>query len=464
MKRGLGFGAGTLGLAPGYKEPPFATDLGMYGCYAPRWMRQIQEVAPAEMIQKRVTRMPDVSRMEKRLQAVNGDYNTSSANTVRFDFPNEHPIDFRGGYIMFEIVVQATGGTYKRLAQGAFSCIEKVELLFGNSQDEIHYYNRIYNFLWNMGIDATVQSTIGYDLLGYGLQSDRNGWGASVSGTSYVLPFLHGMIRQGIMPMHALSKQGQTQLLNINFFLANAAFFVETDGTNPQIQILNLRWHYDEVRSCGRRYECELARIVESGAFHIGFQTFALYQTPLLLANPAELAMNWKGNAINWFAAILNDASTTANPLVNDKMITWPRTFTNGASVTSYQIGINSEWLPIEPIDCMGDAYRAYVTYLKMIGVWKIDARNIKFAAPISLTSFNNSQFLMCMDLRAIPRAWLNDNEMFNNVNTLASTTTTLWKIYLSNPGPPANALVYFFISYNLYYCADSSGVLMKKY
>lgn len=419
--------------------------MGADMCSTPAFLRSVPSRVPPSMIPRQVTRMPDISRNEVRLLPKNAQSYSTTNTEIIFDFPTKNPIDLRGGFIQALLQFIKTGGTYIRMHQGSHSWINKARIEFGNYYDEMLNYNKIYAFLWNYSVEAAVQSTIGYDLLGFGTQADRNGWGADPNGTNYVVPFFHGLFRQSIFPVHALAGRGLVQEPRITLYVEQPNSFIETDGASPGMNILSIRWHYHEIRSCGGRYEAELMRIVNSGAYRVGFQNFYLYNSLVPTASPSDIMVNYKEFAINSFVCWFSDANTTSNTLVNDKFITWPKIQSNTAQPVQYQIQLNTDWLPIEPIDTTGDAFRAYVAYLNLLGLWRMDARNMKHGAPISLTSYNTNQFIMVFDCRTNARDWLSDEEPFNNVNTANNTTYMTWRVWWTiSPPNNVNANVLF--------------------
>lgn len=421
------------------------------------WLNMVKPATPKELTVNHPEKFPPILRSEKQLQAQDNGYATDGNNQIIFNFPNVLPIDLQQGYLSMNIVVRTTGGTYKRLAQGAWSCIRKIKIQCQTFEDEIQYYGRIYSWLWQTGVDNDVASTIGYDLLGLGLAADRNTWGASATGTKYVVPIYHGFLRQGILPAPGLMQGNQSLKLEIT--LDTASLFVETDGTNPQIDVNNLRLVYDELSSPDGYFEAEMMRIVKSGQYKIGYRSMNCYQNSVTGSSP-DLLIMWKANALNGIFTVFVDGSTLADTTVSDKYITWLKTFSNAEQVTAYQININQKWLPEEKVDCTGDAYRAYIMALKWNGNWQLDGR-MKFPAPIDLTSFNGTQFYCTNDFRAAPNSVLNNNEAFNSLSTAQNTGNTILHVDFTGPVPNLT-IAYHFTSYNTLVCASPDGVLSK--
>jgi hypothetical protein len=94
------------------------------------------------------TRTPSIMRMENILRPQdNTAYSSNGNNIIRFAFPREN-VDFRKAYLKATITLTTTGGTYKRLPQGAWSVINRIRAVLGGVEDETQYYNRITSTNW----------------------------------------------------------------------------------------------------------------------------------------------------------------------------------------------------------------------------------------------------------------------------------------------------------------------------
>lgn len=108
-----------------------------FGCAdQPDWLRNMKEITPASVAVNHPAKVPDLIRLEKRLQSQQTVYGVggglSGNNIITFDVPNEAPIDFRGGFIFLDVVLGGTPGTYIRLAQGVWTIINKIRVIFGD--------------------------------------------------------------------------------------------------------------------------------------------------------------------------------------------------------------------------------------------------------------------------------------------------------------------------------------------
>lgn len=428
---------------------------------SPPWLSNLPIYIPDSMQSPVPKKYPQLIRSIKRLQAQETNYSSYGNNIIAFDFPNTKPLDFHEGYLMMDIKLTKTGGTYIRLAQGAWSVINKFRMVFGSMEDEIQYYNRLYSYIWNSSVEKDVEATIGHDLMGIGTEAERNANGASVSGVSYVIPMLHGFFRSGIIPMNALSTGQNGQLLRVELTLENALMCVETDGINPQIQITNLRWHYTETSSPDGSFERSMFDMVRSGGYKIGFESWTVYQNPVINSAP-DVIIQWKGAALNSVVSVLVDSSVSANPAISNKFTTWLKTLGGGATLLSYQHSVNEMWYPVEAIDTSGNAYRAFMEYLVDRGLWDIDGRNL-FASPIAVDSFNDNQFMITLNLRSATKKSFDRAEVFNNLTTSTSTSNMLLRMQFST-APPPQTVIYHFVSNSVLLCASPSGVLVKKW
>lgn len=398
------------------------------------------------------SRAPNVIRESRILRPQTNSYATNGDNCIRFVLPRQNS-DWRTSFLSFDVTITVTGGTYKRLCQlGGASMINRMRVFSNGFEETIEYYNRIINLIYQADVDGDVKATIGQDLLGYGTQADRNAEGAVV-GSTVVVPVAFGIFNQGVLPLECLNKGGEW---NVEFYLDNALYFVETDGTNPVVSITNIRWDYDYVYSLDGTYEARVAADVRSGRLQFGYGCYACFQNPVL-NTINDIQIPWRGNALTKIENILVDQSTIANPAVNDKFITWPKTLSGGASVLEYQIQLKDGlWLPVEPIRCDQDAERAFITYLKSRGFWANDAV-AQWRSPIDVGAFNDDSFIMVNNLNSIPQEAYARDYYFNNLSTMKQSQNTVFRLTLTAV-PPAQTVLYSFVNYGTLLDVDSDG------
>lgn len=402
------------------------------------------------------SRTPNIVRESRLLRPQQNTYATNGDSCIRFVMPQQNS-DWRASALRMDVTITTTGGTFKRLAQGGMmSGINRVRWYSGSVEETYEYYNRIQNLIYNSSVSPDVVASIGQDLLGYGTQADRNAQGAQAS-FKVTVPMGIGILAQGVLPLSILARGTD---FNFELYLENPLWFVETDGTNPVVSITNIQWDYDYVYSCDGTYEASVASSVASGRIQFGYGTWACFQNPLL-NTVNDIQIPWRGNALTKITSILVDQSTIANPLVNDKMTTWPKTLSNGASVVEFQIQLKDGlWLPVEPIRCDGLAERAYTQYLDSQGLWSQDAITLCPAA-IDITSFNNDQFLMVNNLNSLPVDPLSKDFYFNNLSTLKQSQNTIFRLTLTAV-PPNQIVVYSFPYFGTLLDVSSSGRLTR--
>ncbi len=423
---------------------------------------QIVSDPTLQLIEPRKT--PSICRNEKIMRPQNNTYATDGDNIVRFIVPMEN-IDFTRGQLLATITITKTGGTYARLAQGAFSAISRVRMTLGTVEDECQYFNRTMSMIWNSQITTEVESTIGQDLCGFGTQAERDTKGSSATGTEYAIVLRCGFLYQSVLPLREfLSASGcaNPQFCTIELYLENPLTCIETDGTNPQFTVSNVKWNYHQIVSSDGAYEASLRNKIRSGTLKLGYESWSVFQNSVLNSDN-DLHIQWKGDSLKTIVTALVDGSTLNDPTVDDKFTTWLKT-NGGAAVTQFQHQINNYWFPQEAIITTGTANRAYLQYLNYIGVWSSRAY-MKFGASIDLDSFNNDAFLIVADFQNIPvSVWKADNnaQVFNNVSTRFNSDTIL-RLTLS-AAPPANYVAYHFINYNVMLDVLASAVIVKVF
>lgn len=433
----------------------------------PTSLSRLPVVVPQTLKFPTLSRNPNIVRREKILRPRDNVNSSNGNNIIHFDLPAE-TMDLRDGFLQVTIKLTKTGGTYVRMAQGSWSWIDYIRVVAGGGyEDRVQYYNRFYSLLWNTTISPEVQSTIGQDLLGIGTQATRNTWGAASNGTTFIVPVRCGILNQGLLPLKNLCTPLNGQSVFVELVIDNPANFIETDGSNPQIEITNCRWSYDQLigdsesSSGSDMFVAAIASEVNRG-LTLGYKHWSVYQQPVINSSN-DIPINSKVSSLNAILTTIVDGSTLNSTTTNDKFTTWPKTLTGPVTYTNFQWQINNNWIPFEPIDCSGDALRAYLHLLRYQGVW--DSKGImNFPASITLDSFNSDQFVLVGDFYSAGRnIWrIQDEErQFNDLNIFSSQTYPLLRVEMNGP-PPAQTVAFNFVHHNVIVKVDSRGLMTK--
>ncbi len=440
----------------------------------PSALSQLDMVTPSSLKMKKITRNPNIIRREKILRPRDNINASNGNNIIHFDLPAE-TMDLREGYLLVTMTLTKTGGTYIRMAQGSWSWIDYIRVVAGAGyEDRIQYYGRAYSMLWNTTVDPGVQSTIGQDLLGVGTQATRNTWGASGTGTQFIVPIRVGLLNQGFLPLQNLCTPQNGQSFFVEIVIDNPANFIETDGSNPQITISNCRWHYDQLIGDSMRmngsggltdlFVASVDREIRGRNIVLGYKHWSTYQSPVINSSN-DIVINSKVSSLNAILSTVVDGSSLSNTTVNDKYVTWPKVFSNAATFSTFQWQINNNWIPYEPIDCTNDAIRAFMHLLKFQGVWESKATNMYFGSAVTLDSFNDSQFVIVGDFYSASRSvWrmAEEETQFNDLNIFTSNTYPLLRIELT-AAPPAQTIIFNYIHHNVVVSVSSDGLLKKN-
>lgn len=404
----------------------------------------------------------DIERVDKILYPRDNQYVSTGNNVIRIDLPSENA-DYRQAALKFNAVLTTTGGTYKRIAQGAFSIFSKIRLVIGDVDECVENYNLLTSLQTLTTMDPDVSDTIGFNFMGLGTQAQRNAKGATVSGTEYTLPVRFPFLMQGIFPGKKLINPQISQLGFMEFTLTSqASTCIETDGTDPIITINNIEYYYEVVTGVTPWFDNKISEMIASGNLKIGYNNWTMYQKNVPNSTN-DLFIPWKGSSLNSMATILIDDSTRTVTTVNDKFMTYLKTVGVGSTVQDFQYQLNNELLPPTPVRCNDDAQRAFLLYLKWQGLWDGDGY-MKFPSPIDLDDFNLDTFLMVGDFHAIPRdVWsrMVHESVINNVATSNNNMNTILKLNLT-ASPPASIVAYTAISYNTVVAVQSNGRIYR--
>ena len=431
-------------------------------------LASLQTLVPVELDIRTVYKAPKVIRDYKIWRPENQQgYSTKGDNLIRWKIPSDEILDLKRSSLMMKVILEKTGGSYIRLAQGC-PIIDRVRIVIGNAEMDTQFYNRSMNYQWNTSISADIQASIGQDKMGYGTQTDRNAEGADPNGTTYTIIMKSGILNNDILPMKILNQMGgKVKNAFIEMTLAQPRQCLESDGDNLQITVNQLEWDYYKLS--GSQWEADLASKISSGRFTFGYRDWTVFQNPVQ-SSSNDLMIPWRGSSLNAIHTILVSGADLNNPLVNDRYTTWLKRLTAvgvvpTCDVTQYTYNFNNNWDPQEAISCRDDADRAYNMYLTDQGVWD-NRMHMRFPATIDQESFNNDQFTMILDYQSIPRNVWNtqtQDSIFNDLSSVDNSMNIILRLDLSNP-PPVNTTAYHLISHNVIMKVGSDGELIKVF
>lgn len=341
---------------------------------------------------------------------------------IRFRFPNATPADFRRrSYLIADVTVTVTGGTYVRLAQLAISAFNRLRYhVQGDTMDEKQQYNEIFSLNWNALQDPQIESTLGTSLLGIGTQAQRQIWAAGIK--RYWFPIDLGFLKSGVIPFHAFGPL----MHELEIYLEVPTAFVETDGTSPVVTFANIQWQYDEITSWDGSYEKDLISMVSNGNYLVAFETTDPYLNNLTTTNQ-DLIISQRHMSIESIINVVTDQNNRYNPLINDKFMNHFKSFSTGPSVVqAFQFRVANRYFPDDEVDCTADAIEAYQYYLGLVNASFLDTFGGN-APSINLDAFNLDNFLMVGDFKNNHAPGL-----LNNFSTQTAATDIIFKIRLS--------------------------------
>lgn len=361
---------------------------------------------------------PRGKRKEFRLPSITGQYSTSSDKIVRFNFNNEGLIDFRRGFLSFDVNITTTGSTYQRLSQGAWSIFNRLVLKTGVTLEDIREYNLFHSMIFEATKSFDVQDVLGPDAYGYATQFARNAKGATT--TNYTIPLLCGFMLSGIVPLGALQ-----QVLQLELYMDEPQKFVETDGTLPVVTLTNIYIHYD-VLEMGDEFTAAVNRMTTSGGgLCYPFRSFTYYTQPVI-SSRSDLVIPHSSDGIEAYISVLRQNNNLYDTTVNDKFLSWPKN-----SAVDSQLRFNNDFYPLEPILYVGDQLQGYVNYLKWVDSWKLAGVYNKVTPTITATDFNINRFLVVNQIETHP----NEGLVSDKSTTMAGNNVFL-RLNLSAPPP----------------------------
>lgn len=351
-------------------------------------------VIPNSLKWQRPKHGPRGNRKEFRLPSISGSYSTTTDKIVRFNFNNSGLIDFRRGYLSFDISVTTTGGTYKRISQGIWSIFNRLVLKTGRTLEDIREYNLFHSLLFEATKSYDVQDVLGPDAYGYATQAVRELKANNT--TNYSMPVICGFMLSGIVPLGALQ-----QVLQLEMYLDEPTKFVETDGTQPNVTLTNIFFHY-EVLELGDEFTAAVKSMTTSGGgLCYPFRTFTYYTQPVITAL-SNLVVPHSSSGIETYVSILRRSDNMNTTTANDKFLTW-----NKMDAFDCQIRFNNDFFPLEPIQYDGDQLQGYTNYLKWVDSWRLAGIYTKVTPTITAQAFNTNRFIIVNNLETYPNEGL---------------------------------------------------------
>lgn len=377
-------------------------------------------IVPSDLLIKRSKIGAPLIREPVKIRSDAISYASNGNNEIIIRCSNDGYYDFGRGYVTFDVALSATGSTYVRLAQGAWSIIYRLKTLLGFELENIQDYNRIYSLLWKSLNDARQSENLGLGLMGLGTASARNALGATTA--HYAIPILSGFFSNEVLPLSNFISIPELRLT-----LADASTCVETDGTSPIITVSNVQFHCERINASSAYVGLMQGKILSEG-ITLGFPTWQIYSQSVASGsqNIQSLIINHKSASLSSIVQIWVPQQTINTTTVSDKFVTYSK-LTN-----KHQWKVNGKFYPEEPLT-YSDTYaaEAYFTYLNWLtDEWQLDGELRSTPAPIGVTEFAlGTSFLTILDINGYPE----DKNVINPIGTENSTVQLQFDAYLTN-------------------------------
>jgi hypothetical protein len=387
---------------------------------------RLQEKVPETLVYKLPKRGLTGSRTMVKLRPENQTYTSNQNKQIRFLLPNNTIFDFRYAYLEFTFSIAATGGSYYRIAQGIWSMFQRLRIRYGSVDiEDSREWGRLFSWLFQIAVPNLVATNLGVTDMGIGTQAQRNAQGGNNSGTTCTvyMPIWSGIFNSIFVPFQALAGG-----LWMELFLDDAVNFVETDGTNPIVTVSNLILHCERL-DLDNDYQKKVISYVRANGFEFAYNAWDCYQNSLNTGTQQQITINNKSSSVNAYVNYFRLTTSIANPLVNDKYVTFPY---QPLGLLQYNILINSNVYPDEPIliNVSGNGgahgYEAAQMMYRYLNKWKTNAM-IAIAPPVPIQYYADAlglsdMFIFFIDMSTYPQ----DPDLVNSFTTLLNQSTTI--------------------------------------
>ncbi len=361
-------------------------------------------------------------RSPLKLRAENTTYATNNNKQIKIKFPNSALLDTRYGHLTFDCAIAVTGGTYRRLAYGAYTPFQRLNLKVATADvEDIRDYNRAQAIILETEVIADIMSSFGSSTtvggLGFGTTAERNALG--LLNTSYAIPLFSGVLNTELLPFQNV-KSG----MELSLYLDDPTTFVETDGTTPIVTISNVVFHVEKL-DLDEKYLSFIMNYVAANGLQMGFHSLERYSNALSTGLQQTILLNARQSSVSGFFNVFVDSTTINTTTTNDKFLNWlPQ------NLTQYQMTSNGVIFPDEPIDCTTNGgFEAYKIYARYLCKWKLNGM-IPEKLPIPFDFFRTNRFIFMLDMEAYPE----ENGLINPFTTLNNSASTQLKLTFSAP------------------------------
>lgn len=336
---------------------------------------------------------PNATRKEFRLNPVASSYSTTGDNILRFFFNNSGIIDFRRGYIGFNVAITFPGGTtwtYARVANGIWTIFNRMRLTTGRELEDIREYNLLHTEMYECFREPDAADVVG-PVYGFATQVERNALGGNTV-TSYCCPCLIGLFNQGCVPMGLFLER-----LQLECWMDLATKFIETDANNPPIVTLtNIYFHYEVIASSAATWG-KIVDLARGPGVCYPFRTSTYYTTSVSNIQNANLYIPHATRAIDAFSHVFRTSNTLTSMTTNDKDLTWIYV----GPPQQWQLKLNNEYFPLEPAQVAADP-QSYIIFLRWVGKWHLNG-SFKTPPTISYNEYTNNRFVIVNELSPFP-------------------------------------------------------------
>jgi len=406
-------------------------------------IQSVGKVIPNSLRWPEIKSTIPTKRTETKIKALQQNYSARGNKIIRFYIPNVSFLDFRRGYISFILQTTRTNGTYIRPSNGSWTIFERIRLKTSVDIEDIRNYNTISTVLYEISTHPEVTATVGKNLYGMGTQAERNLF--ETTPVRVIMPIPSQFLLSGVIPMQFI-----TERVELELYIDDPINCLETDSTTNDILITD-PWLVGEKIDPDPSYTNSVVSSLASTGLNLNFTMWENYINSFS-TQKASLNINHRSDSIESIISVMRSDVSVSNPTINDRFYNWSK-----YNLQQYQLKINGEFEPEEPIDTTGNATQNYIIFLKWLGKWS--GRGIYYNPPnIDNVTYNNSRFLLINDLQAHP-----DSGYLNPRSTSHASATMQIDLLLGSV-PPTNIRVDSFVQFHTIVTINRLGKLIRHY
>lgn len=310
---------------------------------------------------------------------------TQGFSTIRFKLPNRMLIDLRDGFLKFTVTTSGPGGAVTQwLENNANSIFSTLRVrVGGNTPDEIRGYNKICNFLNETCQVDWVASSFG-TVWGVASLAERQAW--ATGSKTYCVPIMSQFLMGSVLPTDSV--EGDIYL-ELDLEAPNKCMVSSAAFTTQSYALSNIVMWGHKLEA--PEYDMFLKQSFSVNGLNMSFKTFVWFQTNQFTGTTFNIPISAREDSLDAYLLTMHDTGADLSITTEGKFLLWQK-----GLLTSGQLKWGNDYYPQPtPFDYTGDAFGAYLEFLRVVLGDYNGYGIIKQPPMVDIDTFNGSRFVI---------------------------------------------------------------------